>query len=182
MVSRRQQDKAFAKARQSLEQTDLELNPDIEPLLHDSEQETNSVQEQEQELVEAYKLGAGTDIVTIMGHEVRYHVLNMKQELQAHSLCKSVKDTDAYTMALQTAYFALAIDSIDGEMFYESIVENATEPSERWKAALKYYRPFIEAFFEKYAEFRNEQNEKFEFLMPYHYSGLVFNLHSTASN
>lgn len=162
MVSKRQQDKAFAKARQSLEQTDSELNPDVEPLIQDSEQKADSVQEQEQELVEAYKLGAGTDIVTVMGHEVRYHVLNMKQELQAHSLCKSVKDTDAYSMALQTAYFALAVDSIDGEQFYASIVENATEPSERWKAALKYYRPFIEAFFEKYAEFRNEQNEKLE--------------------
>lgn len=165
MASKRQQDRAFEKARQNLKDIDETLTPNADDELRveddDSDAEEKKV-EAEQAVVEAFAIGAGMHEAVIYRHNVRFKLLNIRQEIQACSLCKATEKTSAYVFAMKTAYFAMSCQAIDEIPFYSPISETAIEPSERWKLALDYYRPFIEAFWKEYAAFRDDQMEQLE--------------------
>ena len=164
MVSKRQQDMAVMSANRAqtvLKQADDDLTPDgSEAVSIEKAPEDDAAEEQE--IVAACMQGASEAEVKIFGHRVKMKLLSIKEEIQAASLAKASQGTSAYTFARSTAYFALSCQSIDGIPFYVSIAADGSEAPARWKIALDYYRPFVDAFFKQYTELRKQEEEKLD--------------------
>lgn len=162
MVSKRQQDTAFARAKSILDKVDDDLTPDASLYPVEESDEKQEQEAKEEELIDAALQGAGEKTVSIFKHEVRFKLLNVREELQAAALCKPAEGTKSYTLSLATAYFALSCLSIDSIPFFTSIASDGSEAAQRWQIALRYYTPFINKFFEQYTSFRIEQEKKLE--------------------
>lgn len=168
MVSRRTQDEAMSRARTLMSMNDDDLAPEVDDDLDpygdlDSKNEAAD-DDGEMEVVDAALQGGDSRMVTIFRHEVTFDLLNVRQEMQAYSLAKVSKDTPAYDFALQTAYFALSVRTIDSVPFHTSIASDGSEAAERWRIAVRYYRPFIQRFFAEYLKAKNEVNSALEAL------------------
>ena len=168
MVSRRRQEQAMTRARTLMQRNDDDLTPDAEDDLAPSGEldptpEPQS-EDEEMEVVDAALQGGSSRTVTILRHEVVFDLLNVRQEMQAYSLAKVSKETPAYDFALQTAYFALSVRTIDSVPFHTSIASDGSEAAERWRLAVRYYRPFIQRFFAEYLKARDEVNSALEAL------------------
>lgn len=166
MVSKREQDRAFDRARH--------MESDIDQDMASTAEEASALKDQidpdqtqseptEEDLVDAVRMGAATETVEIMGHEVTFSVLNTRRELQAGQLTRSVADS-VRPMAIRTAYFALSVQTIDSIPFYTPIAADGSEHIARYQKALDYYSPFIDAFWEEYVDLRNETIEKMDAL------------------
>ena len=168
MVARRRQEQAISRARTLMQQNDDDLTPDAEDDLAPSGELDPTPQEpdedEEMEVVDAALQGGSSRTVTILRHEVVFDLLNVRQEMQAYSLAKVSKETPAYDFALQTAYFALSVRTIDSVPFHTSIASDGSEAAERWRLAVRYYRPFIQRFFAEYLKARDEVNSALEAL------------------
>lgn len=168
MVSRRRQEQAMTRARTLMQRNDDDLSPDAEDDLAPSGELDPTPQEpdedDEMEVVDAALQGGSSRTVTILRHEVVFDLLNVRQEMQAYSLAKVSKETPAYDFALQTAYFALSVRTIDSVPFHTSIASDGSEAAERWRLAVRYYRPFIQRFFAEYLKARDEVNSALEAL------------------
>lgn len=168
MVSRRRQEQAMSRARTLMQQNDDDLTPDVEEDLAPSGELDPTPEppseDEEMEVVDAALQGGSSRTVTILRHEVVFDLLNVRQEMQAYSLAKVSKETPAYDFALQTAYFALSVRTIDSVPFHTSIASDGSEAAERWRLAVRYYRPFIQRFFAEYLKARDEVNSALEAL------------------
>lgn len=169
MVSKRRMDAGSSRARALMSATDDDLTPDPGDLDADGSidpepTESTTDLDEEMRVVEAALQGASTRSVSIYRHDVAFHVLNVREELQAHSLAKVSQDTPAYNIALKTAYFALACDSIDSMPFHVKIASDGSDAAERWQIALRYHRQFIARFFDEYAAARDEATEALDAL------------------
>lgn len=166
MVSKRRMDAGSSRARVLMDAVDDDLTPDPGGLDADGSLDPQPEPERDEEMqvVEAALQGASTRTVSIFRHDVAFHVLNVREELQAHSLAKVSQDTPAYNIALKTAYFALACDSIDSMPFHVRIASDGSDATERWQLALKYHRQFVSRFFDEYVVARDEATEALEAL------------------
>lgn len=158
----------MTRARTLMQRNDDDLTPDAEDDLAPSGEldptpEPQS-EDEEMEVVDAALQGGSSRTVTILRHEVVFDLLNVRQEMQAYSLAKVSKETPAYDFALQTAYFALSVRTIDSVPFHTSIASDGSEAAERWRLAVRYYRPFIQRFFAEYLKARDEVNSALEAL------------------
>lgn len=168
MVSRRRQEQAMSRAKTLMQRNDDDLSPDAEDDLAPSGELDPTPEppseDEEMEVVDAALQGGSSRTVTILRHEVVFDLLNVRQEMQAYSLAKVSKETPAYDFALQTAYFALSVRTIDSVPFHTSIASDGSEAAERWRLAVRYYRPFIQRFFAEYLKARDEVNSALEAL------------------
>lgn len=158
----------MSRARTLMQQNDDDLTPDVEEDLAPSGELDPTPEppseDEEMEVVDAALQGGSSRTVTILRHEVVFDLLNVRQEMQAYSLAKVSKETPAYDFALQTAYFALSVRTIDSVPFHTSIASDGSEAAERWRLAVRYYRPFIQRFFAEYLKARDEVNSALEAL------------------
>ena len=168
MVARLRQEQAMSRAKTLMQQNDDDLTPDAEDDLAPSGELDPTPEppseDEEMEVVDAALQGGSSRTVTILRHEVVFDLLNVRQEMQAYSLAKVSKETPAYDFALQTAYFALSVRTIDSVPFHTSIASDGSEAAERWRLAVRYYRPFIQRFFAEYLKARDEVNSALEAL------------------
>lgn len=165
MVSKRQQEAAVARAKQSLDKHDDSLSAlkDIlpntaDPLQPNSKQEVHA----DADIVDAVRAGERIKTVNVFGHQVTFKALNTKEELVALRLAKPMMDTDGHDLALQLAYFSQSVQQIDGEQFYTPIAQLGDEATARYSLAMSYYRTFINKFFEEFTKFRTETDEELE--------------------
>lgn len=166
MVSKRQQEAAFRRAQQAQEDADA-IVPDIPDAIPDLQdplapEKPEEEQATDKEVVDAIRAGECTKSVEIMGHQVVFKALNVREELIATRLAKPMRETDGHDIALQTAYFAMSVISIDGMPFYNPIAATGEEPGARYSLALNYYRTFVSKFFVEFTEFRKETDEELD--------------------
>lgn len=158
----------MSRAKTLMQRNDDDLSPDAEDDLAPSGELDPTPEppseDEEMEVVDAALQGGSSRTVTILRHEVVFDLLNVRQEMQAYSLAKVSKETPAYDFALQTAYFALSVRTIDSVPFHTSIASDGSEAAERWRLAVRYYRPFIQRFFAEYLKARDEVNSALEAL------------------
>lgn len=161
MVSKRQQDEAFDRARRMSSDLDRDMAPDQDAVEKINDSEENDGKVTESDIIDAINMGAAQKTVTIMGHEIVFSLLNTRRELQAGQLTRSVADA-VRPMAIRTAYFALSVQTIDGIPFYVPIAADGSEHIARYQKALDYYDSFISAFWDEYVALRTENDERLE--------------------
>lgn len=160
MVSKRQQDEAFDRARRMNDDLERDMAPDQETIgkIDESESERELT---EKDIIDAVNMGAAQKTVTIMGHDVTFSLLNTRREIQTGQLTRSASDA-VRPMAIRTAYFALSVQSIDGIPFYVPIAADGSEHIARYQKALDYYDAFISQFWNEYLKLRAETDEELD--------------------
>ena len=147
MVSKKQESNAFQNFAKAVANNEMQ------------EKEDNEKQsEYERHVVDAVTIGARQHVANVCGHSIRFRLLNVHEELQAQSLCKDIGEK-AYSLAFAAAYFAMSCIDIDDEPFYVAISDDASEPMQRWKKAVHYYRQFILAWFSEYEKLLAAETE-----------------------
>lgn len=108
--------------------------------------------------------GEARKAVRINGHDFRYHLLDVAEELETGKLTEPYMDTVVLDKCIKTAVFALSVDSIDGKPFFDPVME-ATPSSKaeaRFQRAAKLQYWWIETWFKAYAEERGEYEKGLE--------------------
>ena len=96
-------------------------------------------------------MGAKAFSVSLGGHEIQSHLLNVREEFQVNRLCRDFEGTLAYPSALKTATFALSADAIDGEPYFTALQNDSDQTAmARFRKAQGFYRGVIEAWWEGY--------------------------------
>ena len=100
--------------------------------------------------------GEDAKAVRINGHDFRYHLLDIKEELETGKLTEPYMDTVVLDKCLKTAIFALSVDSIDGQPLYDPVLQNnaQSEGEARFFRAAKIQYWWVEQWFKAYAEAR----------------------------
>ena len=113
--------------------------------------------------INSAQAGVGVHTVEIAGHTVVYKMLNVLQELKASELAKPWDQSEGRNNAIMTAAFALSVQKIDEIIFYHKINNDFDlEAKQRWDKALKYFRGFIQLWYEDYYIHEVEMMNKFE--------------------
>lgn len=154
MVSKRAQARALRRSEK-----DAEIKAE-DPL--DEKPEISEPEPDESEILDLAQQGSGTFDMDLVGHKVVYSLLNVKQQTQALELCTSYHDDTAHGIALETAYFALSVISIDDEPFYEPLANDGSAPLAKFRKALTYYPKVMDLFFAEYVRKENELSKKLE--------------------
>ena len=133
---------------------------EIKDLFEDPKQEAPDPEPDEDEIVEAAKMGSGHYAIDIFGHKVVFNILNIRKQVQALQLASVVKDKTGYSVAVRTAYFSLSVETIDDVPFYTNIANDGSEHLQRYNIALNYHLNFVNRFFDEYMERENEIEKK----------------------
>jgi hypothetical protein len=154
MVSKRQERQAFRRAKP---QEDV-----IDTTVTDEDDNRKNTEAEEIQVVEAVRQGEKRSTVNILGHKVSFHILNVKQELQADWCASDLQGSYGFDLAMQAAFFGMAVDSIDDEPFHISIKDTEDVALARYNKAIEYYPKFILEFSKEYAALRKKSSEEIE--------------------
>lgn len=102
--------------------------------------------------------------LTIMGHEITYHYLTMREQLAVYQLAHPyTDDQDAHFLSLMTATLALSVNTIDGNPWntQQPISKDRTGMYKTmYEKACNFLPTFITHYYEAYINASNTYDEK----------------------
>lgn len=160
MVSKRQQQAAFERAKEAMREADEPFEAAEAASSGATDPHDDAPTDPGMALIDALTAADEQETATIMGHDVTFHALNTRDELMAARLAKPYVGSSGEGVALQTAYFALSVQLIDAHPFYVAVSGVPDDPARRFELAMNYYTPFISAWFERFSDLRRRIDER----------------------
>lgn len=116
--------------------------------------------EEADQFVEALHLGAASGTATVLGHEIDYRLVNVREELAIGKLISEFEGTQARTKAYKVATVAASIVAIDGEPFYTPLSPDENTVAKRFERLQNYYSIFIDEIYSQVIEKETEVGRK----------------------